>query len=249
MIKLLVILLLTISSNAYAFELIAHRGKSGKAKENTIEAISNSWGIGANAVEIDVRISKDEVLYLFHDDKIDGAKIEALSFQELLKLDNDICKLETIFNLDVPEGYYILDLKNDGDVFAKRIKSLFKSTNFPMSKIAFQSYDLKLLKLLKRELPNSQIILISKLKKEFPWIVEPSNSKLIKILSENNISIVSIKGRSFVDKYFIKGFKDRGIKVIIWNINNFDRINFYRNIGVDGVVTDKSSEYINVIQR
>ncbi len=248
-IKILIIFVLLISSNAYSFELIAHRGISGKAKENTIESIRNSWEVGANAVEIDVRISKDEVLYLLHDDEINGRKIRALSFQELLNLDKDINKLESIFSLGVPEGYYILDLKDDGDVFVKRIKSLFMSVIFPTNKIAFQSYDLKLLKSLKRDLPNSQIILISKLKRKFPWIIKPSNSKLINKLNENNISIVSIKGRSFIDRDYIKGFKDREIKVIIWNINDFNRINFYRDIGVDGVVTDTISEYMNIIQR
>ena len=44
-------------------------------------------------------------------------------------------------------------------------------------------------------------------------------------------------------------FKDRGIKVLVWNINDFSRIHYYKEIGVDGVITDKISEYENMINR
>lgn len=118
-----------------------------------------------------------------------------------------------------------------------------------MNKIAFQSHDLKLLKSLQHAFPAAHIIFLSKIKRTFPWITKPSNSSLLNKLNENNISTVSLKGRNFIDKHFIRGFKDSGIKVLVWNINDLSRIDYYKKIGIDGVITDKIYEYKHMIER
>lgn len=51
--------------------VVAHRGDWRNAPENSIRAIENSIKIGADIVEIDVRISKDNQLVLMHDELID----------------------------------------------------------------------------------------------------------------------------------------------------------------------------------
>lgn len=47
--------------------VIAHRGSSGTAPENTITALSHAIAQGADAVECDVRLSKDNEVVVFHD--------------------------------------------------------------------------------------------------------------------------------------------------------------------------------------
>jgi glycerophosphoryl diester phosphodiesterase len=49
----------------------AHRGDWRNAPENSIQAIKNSINMGVDIVEIDVRITKDSVLVLLHDETID----------------------------------------------------------------------------------------------------------------------------------------------------------------------------------
>lgn len=51
--------------------VIAHRGASGDAPENTIAALSLAADQGAQSVEIDVSISKDNIPYVHHDDTLD----------------------------------------------------------------------------------------------------------------------------------------------------------------------------------
>ena len=48
--------------------IIAHRGASGNAPENTLAAIQMASDHGASWIEIDVNISRDGVPVLFHDD-------------------------------------------------------------------------------------------------------------------------------------------------------------------------------------
>lgn len=49
---------------------ISHRGANTHAIENTIDAFEIAYAKGMRAIELDVQISCDGVLYLFHDDRI-----------------------------------------------------------------------------------------------------------------------------------------------------------------------------------
>ena len=53
------------------FYVIAHRGASGHAPENTLPAFALAHEMGASDVELDVRMSRDAVLVLFHDSTLD----------------------------------------------------------------------------------------------------------------------------------------------------------------------------------
>jgi len=56
---------------AYLANVIAHRGASGNAPENTQAAIALAHEGGAKCVEIDVSISSDNVPFVHHDDYLD----------------------------------------------------------------------------------------------------------------------------------------------------------------------------------
>jgi len=48
-------------------EVIAHRGASSAAPENTLASIELAWAMGANAVEVDVHLSADHRIVAIHD--------------------------------------------------------------------------------------------------------------------------------------------------------------------------------------
>ena len=51
--------------------LICHRGASEHAHENTLEAYRATFELGGDGNEFDIRVTKDGVLVLFHDDMLD----------------------------------------------------------------------------------------------------------------------------------------------------------------------------------
>ncbi len=53
------------------FQVIAHRGGAAHAPENTLPAFRWSLANGFEQVELDVRLSLDEVLVLYHDDTLE----------------------------------------------------------------------------------------------------------------------------------------------------------------------------------
>jgi glycerophosphoryl diester phosphodiesterase len=50
--------------------VIAHRGDLSSAPENTLPAFQRAWSIGADGVELDVRLTRDDQLVVFHDRRV-----------------------------------------------------------------------------------------------------------------------------------------------------------------------------------
>jgi glycerophosphoryl diester phosphodiesterase len=72
--------------------VVAHRGASSTAPENTLLAFEEAARAGADAVEIDVRLTKDGIPVVLHDPDVsattDGAgDVHALTLVELKRLD------------------------------------------------------------------------------------------------------------------------------------------------------------------
>jgi len=74
------------------FHIIAHRGASAVAPENTVPAFERALALGAFEVELDVMLSADDVLVLFHDSTLDlktnlTGRVRDHPAAELLKTD------------------------------------------------------------------------------------------------------------------------------------------------------------------
>lgn len=72
--------------------LLAHRGASGYAPENTMAAFERALALKADGIETDVRASKDGMLVLIHDQRIDRTTdreglVADMTLAELRRLD------------------------------------------------------------------------------------------------------------------------------------------------------------------
>ncbi len=74
--------------------IIAHRGGSSIARENTIAAFEEAIALQADLIELDVRSTQDGVLIIHHDAAIQQQPIEALTWAEVQRLDSDVPTLE-----------------------------------------------------------------------------------------------------------------------------------------------------------
>jgi glycerophosphoryl diester phosphodiesterase len=50
----------------HTFEIVAHRGVATQYPENTIPAFLRAIELGADAVELDVRLTKDKIPVVYH---------------------------------------------------------------------------------------------------------------------------------------------------------------------------------------
>lgn len=63
--------------------IFAHRGNGASERENTLGAFQKAIALGVDGIELDVRQTKDGILVVFHDPKINGQKVSELTFTEL----------------------------------------------------------------------------------------------------------------------------------------------------------------------
>lgn len=84
--------------------IVAHRGASAKAPENTLPAFAEALRAGADGAEFDVRLTADDRLVLMHDDDIQRVvgrpgRVSAMTFEELRAVYPDITTFEQVVDL------------------------------------------------------------------------------------------------------------------------------------------------------
>jgi glycerophosphoryl diester phosphodiesterase len=103
-------------------KIIGHRGAAGLALENTLESIRSAIKAGVDAIEVDVRLTKDHHLVLSHDEHLgrvssEHTKVHETALRELreLKLHNGkrIPTLQEAIKA-VGDTPLIIDAKDDG---------------------------------------------------------------------------------------------------------------------------------------
>ena len=72
--------------------ILGHRGASGYAPENTLEAFRLAMDMGADGFELDVHLSRDGELIVMHDETVDRTtngtgQIQSFTLKELKRLD------------------------------------------------------------------------------------------------------------------------------------------------------------------
>lgn len=102
-----------------AFEIVAHRGITTDYPENTIPAFQKAIEMGADAVELDVRLTKDKVPVVFHYYYLD--KITSLRGPIFDYLYDDLLKAEFLWELNGFEPIKIPSLEEALEMIGGKI--------------------------------------------------------------------------------------------------------------------------------
>ncbi len=108
-------------------EIIAHRGASHAAPENTLASVSLAWQMEADAVEVDVHLSKDNRIVAIHDpwtDRTGGVRLEVANTiaHHLRRLDVGSHKHHQYARERIPFLEEVLDQK-DIEGFSDEVKN------------------------------------------------------------------------------------------------------------------------------
>ena len=106
---------LRLNNNFVLPKLIGHRGVKDLKPENTLESISTAFDLGLDCVEIDVKISKDYIPLLLHDDTLDrttngSGLVCDFTFEEINQLDAGYYFYKSETDIKVPSLRSVLDL-------------------------------------------------------------------------------------------------------------------------------------------
>lgn len=141
-------------------KIIGHRGAAGLELENTLTSLKKALELGVDAVEFDVRLTKDKHPVLSHDDLLnrvgaDNKRISALTYKELQKVrlqDNEtVAHLREALKL-VGNKQIVMEIKVSGGV--RVVLETLKS--FPEADVIIASPVYSEIKVLKQLRPDIQ---------------------------------------------------------------------------------------------
>ncbi len=116
--------------------VVAHRGASGYLPEHTLAAKAMAYAMGADYIEQDVVMTKDDQLLVIHDTTLDRTTDVAEKFPSRARADGKFYvvdfTLAEILTLDVSEGFQTVD----GE------KEPYYSSRFPLGKATFKMHTL-----------------------------------------------------------------------------------------------------------
>jgi glycerophosphoryl diester phosphodiesterase len=98
--------------------IVAHRGSSGSAPENTLAAFRQAIADGADGIELDVRLTKDGELIVLHDQRVNRTtngrgKVWQLSCSAMQHLDAGSWYAKTFSGERIPTLREVLTLLHD----------------------------------------------------------------------------------------------------------------------------------------
>lgn len=137
--------------------IIAHRGASKDAPENTLAAFQKAIELGADMIELDARKTKDNIMVVIHDPKIGQQHIKDLTYQEITKLNPAIPTLKEALMFISGKAPVQIEIKEEG--YERQIAELamayFKPADFIVISFIFKS-----LKEIKTQFPQVKTGLI-----------------------------------------------------------------------------------------
>jgi glycerophosphoryl diester phosphodiesterase len=141
--------------------IIAHRGAPGYAKENTIESFEKAVALGADMIEFDVRRTKDNVLIVFHDERIQGKPVNDLVYGEIKQIaENQGFHLPTVEEvLGWSRGRTKLNVELKERDYEIEIVELL-SKHFEKDQFVVTSFNDSSLKIIKDNYPGIQVGLL-----------------------------------------------------------------------------------------
>ncbi len=232
-------------------KLIGHRGVKDLCPENTLESILKAFDLGLSFVEIDVKISKDRVPILLHDDTLDrttngsGLAID-YNYENIKKLDAGkffykentnifVPKLEDILSLCTNyNGNLNIELKPNKKFEKENVYQIYKIIkNINQIDIFFSSFDMISILEISKLYPQS---IRSFLLDDFK---EYNIDDLISISINHDLKICGLN-IDLVTTDIIKKIKETNMAITVFSDKNINlsSANDILSIGVDSIFVD-----------
>ena len=230
--------------------LIAHRGASDLAPENTLKAFDLAIELGANFIEFDVRRTVDNEIVIMHDPGVFRTThrlgfVKRLTLKKIKSLNagngESIPTLKELLQATKGKIGYMCELKVKG-ISEKVVKIL--SENNALDSSILISFKHK--ELLKCQIEHPELKLGAIIPSGFGWITNWFfRKKLLSYLSEKNFFSIN-PFFPLVDKRFVDRAHESDLKVFPWTINSKSKMKKLSKMGVDGILTNHISKLKNL---
>jgi Glycerophosphoryl diester phosphodiesterase len=219
-----------------------HRGywKGGK-QENTMESFSAALERGHQMVELDVRLSKDQVPVLFHDDDLNRLAHRSEHVADLtaaeLKQYAQAPSLEEVLGHSHWNLFFNIELKTDkafDGTLEEKIAEVIQRTG-TAKRILFSSFNPLAIYRLSKLLPQIPRALLvtdedherNKIYLRRMWLAPFVNLNALHLDSQ------------YVTPADVARWKKRGVPVALWTVNDTAKANDYLKSGAISIISDE----------
>lgn len=228
-------------------ELIAHRGASHDAPENTLAAFRLAWNQNADGVECDVQLTKDGRVIVCHDDstkRIAGVdlKIAETTLERLQTLDAGSFKdpkfkgerlpsLEELLAI-MPEGKKLyIEVKCGPEVISELIRQLELSEKLP-AETPVICFNAAVVSELKQQLPDLPVYFLHNPEKI-------TAKDLVAQAKSLNADGVDLKACKELDAAYARKILDAGLRLDVWTVDDPAEARRLIELGVKGITTNR----------
>ena len=234
-------------------EIIAHRGASHDAPENTVAAFRLGWEQKADACELDIRLTRDGRIVAIHDGstrrtaRVSG-RVGAQTLEKLRTLDAGSWKgahwkgeripaLEEVL-ATVPDGRRLFIEIKCGPKVLPEIERVLHSSGKQPRQLAIIGFDFAMMRQARDRFPHSEIYWIASPRR---WSrgKRPSVDTLIAKAKSANLDGLDLDRRFAIDSEFVSRVKDAGLKLCVWTVNDAKVARELAALHVDGITTDR----------
>jgi len=246
-------LLLTYGSiRAEEPKIVAHRGASSDAPENTIPAFRLAWEQGADAIEGDFHLTQDGEIVCIHD--ADTRKVAASNLTvsmtplaELKKLDVGVYRGEefkgttipTIAEVlaTVPEGKRIyIEVKCGVEIIPALLKET-RESGLDKEQIVVISFKEAVIREIKAKAPQYRAYWLSGFKENESGKIIPSLKTVLTTLEQTGADGFS-STKSIIDEAFITSVRDKGYEYHVWTVDDLETARRFKRWGAKSITTN-----------
>ncbi len=225
---------------------IAHRGASSLAPENTVASVKLAWELDADAVEIDVHLSKDNRVMVIHDNSTkrtcsEKKNLDIQKTPSILLRDLDagswkgeefkgekIPFLSEIIST-IPEGKtLVVEIKCGDEILPALSRCIEKSGK--LDQLVFISFNWNTILKTHKRFPENKCYWLSSLK--------PGLKKKMQQVATKGLSGVSLKS-SLIDEEIMALAQSLNLEVCAWTVDDPAEAQRLTDIGVTGITTNR----------
>jgi glycerophosphoryl diester phosphodiesterase len=237
-----------------AFEIIAHRGSSFLAPENTRASVELAWQEGADSVEGDFRLTRDGAVVAMHDDSLlrttgvdrllrdcslaDLRELEAGSWKDAQFAGEPIPTLEALLALTPSGNRFYVEVKC-GQEIAPALKEVVGNSDLSPDQIIFISLDLPVIAAIKRQISDCPAYWVVDFKRQSDGELFPTVDEMLRLAETHGLDGMDLSAKGPLDGEMIRRLRQAGLDVCVWTVD--DPLNARRLIemGVRGVTTNR----------
>jgi glycerophosphoryl diester phosphodiesterase len=236
-----------------AVDIVAHRGASADAPENTLPAFELAWERNADRIEGDFFLTSDNVIVCFHDkttERLGGGnlKVSSTPYQQLQSLDVGAWKdpkwkgtkiptlAEVLATLPADKGRMFIEIK-DGVRIVKPLAEQLNQAGVPRDRLAIICFNQAVIAACKESMPTVDAI----------WLVSTKTyqkmgtASMIKTAKRLGADGVDIQASHEITPELGKALRENGLQFHCWTVNNIPLARHMVKMGVDSITTDRPS--------